>query len=127
MIVRHCHIFIYYTLVWFIHSIILLPTPFPFLKWLQQVSMLHIHICIESISAIFTLLYRLYLLFPSHWCPPLNMTCFTFLWWLAFLTELANLYFVWKMLVNWVPLRFKQNSDNLTVSTCVNFADSHKK
>jgi hypothetical protein len=42
--VYHLH---YYTTIWFITSIILLPTPFP-LTWCQQVSMFYIHACIES-------------------------------------------------------------------------------
>jgi hypothetical protein len=60
------------TLVWFIPFIILFPLPL--LKWLWQVSMFHIHTCIESTSTILTLPYPLCSPSPS-WCyPPLSMT-----------------------------------------------------
>jgi hypothetical protein len=48
------HIYIYHIPVWVIPSIIFPPSPFLFLKWLQQVSRLHIHTCIESTSTTFT-------------------------------------------------------------------------
>jgi hypothetical protein len=73
----HFLTYTYCTLVWFIPSIILPPSQLPFLKWCWQVSIFHIHTC--SYSTIFTILY------PPHWPspslspPPLNMTCFTFL------------------------------------------------
>jgi hypothetical protein len=47
------------TPVWFIPSIIL-PFP-PFLKWLCQISVLHIHTWVENTSAIFTFFYQLHL------------------------------------------------------------------
>jgi hypothetical protein len=66
------HICIQCTLVWFI--------PFsPFLKWLRQVSMFHIHTCVENTSTIFTLLHSLHLFSLFHQFLPLNMACFTFL------------------------------------------------
>jgi hypothetical protein len=74
----HCnisiYIYIYYTLIWFISSIILHPNPFPFLKWLQQVSMFHIHTCIENISTRLTLLCFTLFIYPPLECPPLNRT-----------------------------------------------------
>jgi hypothetical protein len=55
----HFHISMCYTSIWFIPSIVPTPTPFSFLGWLQQVSVFHIHPCVESTSTIFTLLYPL--------------------------------------------------------------------
>jgi hypothetical protein len=62
---------IYHTSVWFIFSIILFPTPLPFLKQLPQVSVFHIHTCIESTSTIFTLLYPFHLPSPPDSTFPL--------------------------------------------------------
>jgi hypothetical protein len=63
--VWHFHIYICYTLVCFIPSI-LLPLPsLPFLKWLWQVSMIHIYTYVESAPTIFTILHCFHLPSPS--------------------------------------------------------------
>jgi hypothetical protein len=81
----HFHIYIQGTLVWFIPSITL---PFPHLLSLMASTgfMFHIHTCIENMPTVFTLLFSLHLLSPSYRCPPLNMTCVTFL---SFIVEVS--------------------------------------
>jgi hypothetical protein len=75
----HVHIHIHCIPVWFILYIILPLLPLPFSKWLWQVSVFHIHTCIENKLTIFTLLYPLHLPSLSYNYPSLNMTCFIFL------------------------------------------------
>jgi hypothetical protein len=50
----HFQMYMYYTTIWFILSIILPPISSSFLKWHRQISMFHIHIFIERTSIIFT-------------------------------------------------------------------------
>jgi hypothetical protein len=52
----HFHLFVYYSLIWFISSIFLLSTLILFLWWFWLVLKVYIHSCIESTSTIFTFL-----------------------------------------------------------------------
>jgi hypothetical protein len=52
----HFHIYMYYSLIWFISSIFLLSTLVPVLWWFQQVYKFYTHFCIECTSTIFTFL-----------------------------------------------------------------------
>jgi hypothetical protein len=69
---------------WFIPSIILPPTPFLFLSWLQHVSVFHIHIGTENTSATRALPLTWLVL---HSCPSLFRYLFIFWWgfWLGIL------------------------------------------
>jgi hypothetical protein len=51
----------------------------PFLKWLWEVWMFHIHTCIKSTSVIFTLFHPPHLPTPSNYDPLLKMPWFAFL------------------------------------------------
>jgi hypothetical protein len=67
MLLWHFHIYICCIPVWFILSTILpLPT-FPFLRWLQQVSVFHSHVCTERTSTTFPL--------PLHLTQPMLHSC----------------------------------------------------
>jgi hypothetical protein len=75
-------VYMFYTSNWFISSIILLTTPLPFLWWLPQVSVFHIHSCIESTSSIF-ILFAVFIYLPHpvlHSCPSLFRCLFAVQW-----------------------------------------------
>jgi hypothetical protein len=83
-------IYTYHTLVWFIPFLF---SHFPFLKQFWQVSILHIHTCKENTSTIFPILHPLHLPSSSQWYLPLNLTCFTFLYFIVWVSIHCSLGF----------------------------------